>query len=77
MKTSYEKVRNEFKEIEEIAKEKIMSGPDITVKDLEEAIIIYKLFDLLKAVDEFSLACIDAMENQNKKLDEILKKLKD
>ena len=78
MRQSYEKFRNEVKEIEELFKKKMMTDmdvSDIADRDPDLIILLLKMSKLLNTSDEFTMACIEAMETQNEKLDKILNKL--
>lgn len=75
MRRSYEKFREEVKEIEDLFKKKMMEECDITHEDPELIILLLRCSKLLKTSDEFTMACIEAMEKQDEKLDRILSKL--
>lgn len=76
MREHYEKFRNEVKEIEDLFKKKMIEDRDFINEDPELIVLLMRCGKLLKASDEFTLACIESMENQDKKIDKILEKLK-
>lgn len=75
MREHYEVLRNEVKEIEDLFKKKMIEDCDLINEDPELIVLLMKIAKLLKASDEFTLACIESMENQDKKMDKILEKL--
>ena len=75
MKDSYEIIRKEVKGIETQLMEMLLkNGVDGNV-DPEGAAMLVRVWNLIKASDDFMCKCIEVMESQNKKLDEILKKV--
>lgn len=78
MRKSYEKLRGELKEVENLLKKRMIEDMDLVDAMAEEPeliIILTRLHKLIEISDEFTNAYIDAIENQDKKLDEILSKL--
>lgn len=75
MRESYEKFRKEVSEIEDLFKKKMIEECDLTHEDPDLIILLMRCQKLLKASDEFTMACIESMEEQNDKLDRILSKL--
>ena len=75
MKDSYEIIRKEVKDIEtQLMGMLTRYGVDGNV-DPEGASMLVRSLNLIKASDDFMCKWIEVMESQNKKLDEILKKV--
>ena len=75
MKDSYEIIRKEVKDIEtQLMGMLTRYGVDGNV-DPEGAAMLVRALNLIKASDDFMCKWIEVMESQNKKLDEILKKV--
>ena len=75
MRESYEKIREEIKEIEDFIKRKITDSEDLMYEDPDMVAMLMRCRRLLKYSDDFTNAYIDAMEAQTEKLDKILSKL--
>ena len=75
MKDSYEIIRKEVKDIEtQLMGMLTRYGVGGNV-DPEGAAMLVRSLNLIKASDDFMCKWIEVMESQNKKLDEILKKV--
>lgn len=75
MKDSYEIIRKEVKGIETQLMEMLLKDSVIGNVDPEGAALLVRILNLIKASDDFMCKCVEVMESQNKKLDEILKKV--
>lgn len=75
MRENYEKIRGEIEEIKNLIKRKMTESNDLISEDPDLVALMLRCNRLLVYSDNFTMAHIDAMENQNKKLDEILSKL--
>jgi len=75
MRESYERIRMKTNEIMDLFKKKAIEDDIFDGADPELAILLMGCYSLLKAYDNFTLACIGTMEDQSEKLDRILNML--